>query len=126
MMKPIKSMSIVLEGSTYVTSSDVLLFTIRLLYDKMKTKTASPYRNAFVRRFKRKLLSLVDDVNQFYSWAMCAFLDGRRSHLEWLQPVWSNSRDWTNVARRWTTLAALKRELMAEVGNMVSGSIKLL
>ena len=74
----------------------------------------------FVASFKTKLLDLLDDVNQFYSWAMCAFLDGRHKELTWLQPIFEHRDDWPNVTQEYLSLQDLRRNLCAEAVKMVS------
>ena len=74
----------------------------------------------FVTSFKKKLLHLVDDVNQFYSWAMCAFLDGRHKDLNWLQPIFDHWEDWPKVTQEYVALRDLRRNLRAEAVKMVS------
>ena len=123
-MKSIRDVSLVLEGSRYCTSSDVLLYTIKLLYERLdSTKmnaSTTPFKADFVARFKKKLLTFLDDENQFYSWSLCSYLDGRRSHLEWLDPVWQHKEDWPNVTKKYSTRHIWRNLLMEEVGNMVS------
>ena len=122
-MEPIRDVSMVMEGSKYVTSSTVLLHIIRLLYGLWGTGRIQDQPlvfQMFVKSFKRKLLDLVDDVNQFYSWAMCAFLDGRHKELTWLDPVFQNANDWPKVTSAYPSLRDLRRNLRAEVVKMVS------
>ena len=38
--------------------------------------------NTFVNTFRRKLLTLLDDVEQFFLWVVVAALDGRKTNLE--------------------------------------------
>ena len=122
-MEPIRDVSLVMEGSKYVTSSTVLLHITRLLYGlwaPARIQDKSMVFQAFVKAFKSKLLDLVDDVNQFYSWAMCAFLDGRHKELTWLEPVFDHRDDWPKVTEEYPSLRDLRRNLRAEAVKMVS------
>ena len=123
-MKPIRDVSLVLEGSHYCTCSDVLVYAMKLLYERLDLSrmnaSETPFKAAFVEKFKEKLLTFLDDENQFYSWSLCSLLDGRRSHLEWLDPVWQNKKDWPNVTGKYTTRHGWRNVLMEEVADMVS------
>ena len=122
-LEPIRDMSLVIEGLKYVTSNTVLLHLTQLLYGlwaPAHIQDKAVVFKTFVRAFKSKSLDLVDDVNQFYSWAMCAFLDGRHKELTWLEPVFENRDDWRKVTTEYPTLRDLRRNLRAEVVKMVS------
>ena len=67
--------------------------------------------NTFVDTFRRKLLMLLDDVEQFFMWVVAAMLDGRRIGFDWLNPVWDNKCDWLDV----TKLLRSVHHLMSEV-----------
>ena len=94
-MKPIKQLSILLESSTEATIHDTLVYLLRLLYDKLergaKTQVGScTVFNIFVNTFRRKLLMLLDDVEQFFLWVVAVALDGRKTNLDWLALVWDH------------------------------------
>ena len=40
---------------------------------------------------------LLDDVEQFSLWVVAAALNGRKTNLEWLAPVWGQRDEWPNV-----------------------------
>ena len=124
-MKPIRDVSLILEASSYVTISDVLLFVLRLLYvgfgSTTRVQSTHPYKWTFINAFRKKLLLLCDDVEQVFLWSLCAFLDGRRSNLHWLNDIWDHKKDWPNVCQKWNNASELKSEVMEEVKNMVSG-----
>ena len=82
-MEPIKQLSILLESSTEATIHDTLDYFLRLLYDKLERGTkrrvgSCTVFNTFVNTFRRKLLTLLDDVEQFFLWVVAAALDGSR------------------------------------------------
>ena len=101
-MEPIKQLSVLLESSMEATIHDTLDYFLRLLYDKLER---GPKRhvgsctvfNTFVNKFRQKLLTLLDDVEQFFLWVVAAALDGRKTNLEWSAPVWDHRDIWTNV-----------------------------
>ena len=81
---------------------DTLDYFLRLLYDKLergpKRRVGScTVFNTFVNTFRRKLLTLLDDVEQFFLWVVAAALDGRKTNLEWLAPIWDHKDEWPNV-----------------------------
>ena len=43
--------------------------------------------STFVDVIKPKILMLLDDVEQFFLWAVAAALDGRKIGFDWLKPV---------------------------------------
>ena len=65
----------------------MLDYFLRLLYDKLER---GPKRrvgscivfNTFVNTFRWKLLTLLDDVEQFFLWVVAATLDGRKTNLD--------------------------------------------
>ena len=98
-MEPVKQLSLLLESSTKPTIlHNTLDYILRLLYEKLET---SPKRyvavcavfNTFVDTFRKKLLMLLDDVEQFLMWVVASMLDGRRIGFDWLNPVWDNKRE---------------------------------
>ena len=71
--KLIKQLSILLESSTEAMIHDTLDYFLGLLYDKLergaKRRVGScTVFNTFVNTFRRKLLTLLDDVEQFFLW----------------------------------------------------------
>ena len=71
---------------------NTLDYFLRLVSEKLER---SPKRhivacivfNTFVDTFKKKLLMLLDDVEQFFLWVVAAMLDGRRIGSDWLNLV---------------------------------------
>ena len=43
--------------------------------------------NTFVNTFRRKLLTLLDDVEQFFLWVVAIALDGRKTNFDRLARV---------------------------------------
>ena len=124
-MSPIRDVSLMLEGHNYVTSSTVLLYIVRLMYGQLDLKSqgrTASYRT-FVRAFTQKLSTLIDDVNQFYTWSLAAYVDGRHKSLEWLKPIWAHKEHWPKVIKEYKNLDALKRNLHGEIEKMVSLSL---
>ena len=61
----------------------MLDYFLRLLYEKLETSpkrhvAACAVFNTFVDAFRKKLLMLLDDVEQFFLWIVAAMLDRRR------------------------------------------------
>ena len=67
--------------------------------------------NYFVDTFRKKLLMLLDDVEQFVMWVVAAMLDGRRIGFDWLNPMWDNQREWLNVTKWFRSLHHLMLEV---------------
>ena len=94
-MKSIKQLSVLLESSMGAMIHDMLDYFLSLLYDKLES---GPKRrvgsctvfNTFVNMFRRKLLTLLDDVEQFFLGVAAAALDGRKTNLDWLAPIWDH------------------------------------
>ena len=80
------------------TIHDTLDYFLRLLYNKLERV---PKRgvgscivfNIFVNTFRQKLLTLLDDVEQFFLWVVAAMLDGRRIGFDWLNLMWENKHE---------------------------------
>ena len=127
-LHPIKDVSERLEGDSYITISDVLYFLMKLLYDRLamtpEDAVDKQHKFAFNRAFKRKLLSIIDEVNIFYTWGMAAFLDGRRSHLDFLKRVWSNRDEWPNVTGHYRNIGVFRHNLERECENLLQHTLK--
>ena len=67
--------------------------------------------NAFVDTFRKKLLMLLDDVEQLFLWFVDGMLDGRRIGFDWLNPVWENKREWPNVTKEYISTHHLMLEV---------------
>ena len=107
-MEPVKQLSLLLESSTKPTIHNTLDYFLRLLYEKLETSpkrhiAACAMFNTFVDTFRKKLLMLLDDVEQFFLWVVAAMLDGRRIGFDWLNPVWENKHEWPNVTKQFRT-----------------------
>ena len=81
-MEPIKQLSILLESSTEAMTHDMLDYFLILLYDKLETGGkrrvgSCTVFSTFVNTFRWKLLTLLDDVEQFFLWVVAVALDGR-------------------------------------------------
>ena len=91
-IEPIKQLSVLLESSTEATIHDTLDYVLRLLYDKLER---GPKRgvgscivfNILVNMFRWKLLTLLDDVKQFFLSVVATALDGRKTNFDWLAPI---------------------------------------
>ena len=86
-MEPIKKLSVLLESSTEAMIHGTLDYFLRILYEKLERGPKRLVRsctvfNTFVNTFRRKLLTLLDDVEQFFLWVVAAVLDGRKTNLD--------------------------------------------
>ena len=102
-LEPVKTLSILLEPSTEAMIYDLDYF-LRLLYEVFETAPkrrhgACTVFNTFVDVFRRKLLKLLDAVEQFFLWFVAAALDGRKTNFDWLAPVWDHGDEWPNVTK---------------------------
>ena len=115
-MEPIKQLSVLFESSTEAMMHDTLDYFLRLLYDKLER---GPKRrvglcivfNTFVNTFRQKLLTILDDVEQFFLWVVAAMLDGRKTNLDLLAPVWDHRDEWPNVADKYRNVCHLQLEV---------------
>ena len=73
--------------------------------------------NTFMDTFRKKLLMLLDDVEQFFMWVVAAMLDGRRIGFDWLNPVWENKREWPNVTKQFRCVHHLMSEVEQNIAN---------
>ena len=115
-MEPLKKLSLLLEPSTKPTIHNTLDYILDLLCHKLGKSLISgdpacQVFNEFVDNFRSKLLTLLDDVEQFFLWAVAAVLDGRKIGFDWLKPVWEHNDEWPNVTERYPSLSKLKAEL---------------
>ena len=110
--EPSKQLSVLLESSTEATIHDMLDYFLRLLYDKLERGSKRRVRsctvfNTFVNMFRRKLLTLLDDVEQFFLWVVAAALDGRKTNLDWLALVWDHRDEWPNFTNKYRNVCQL-------------------
>ena len=111
-MHPMKQLSVLLGSSTEATIHDTLDYFLTLLYDKLergpKRRVGScTVFNTFLNTFRRKLLTLLDDVEQFFLWVVVAALDVRKTNLDWLAPVWDHKDEWPNVTDKYRNICHL-------------------
>ena len=123
-MEPIKQLSVLLESSTKATIHDTLDYFLRLLYDKLERGPKRHVRsctvfNTFVNTFRRKLLMLLDDVEQFFLWAVAAALDGRKTNLNGLAPFWDHRDEWPNVTNKYRNVCQLPLEVVRNLAEQV-------
>ena len=125
-MEPIKQLSVLLESYTEATIHDTLNYFLRFLYDKLergpkrRVESCTVF-NTFVNTLRRKLLTLLDNVEQFFLWVVAAALDGRKTNLEWLAPVWDQRDEWPSVTDKYRNVCQLEleveRNLVDQVGH---------
>ena len=129
-MEPIKQLSILLESSMEATIHDMLDYFLRLLYDKLER---GPKRhvgsctvfNTFVNTFRRKLLRLLDDVEQFFLWVVVVALDDRKTNLDWLALVWDHRDEWPNVTDKYKNVCQLQFEVERNLAKQVRHNLLL-
>ena len=95
---------------------DTLDYFLRVLYDKLergpKRRVGScTMFNTFVNTFGRKLLTLLDDVEQVFLWVVAAMLDGRKTNFDWLALVWDHIDEWPNVTDKYRNVCQLQFEV---------------
>ena len=101
-MEPLKTLSLLLESSieaTIHTTLDYLLALLYHIFEDSPQKGDPIYKvfNEFVGNFWSKLLTLLDDVEQFFLWVVTSTLDGRKIGFDWLKPVWDHDGEWPNM-----------------------------
>ena len=115
-MEPIKEQSVLLQSSTEAMIHDTLDYFLSLLYDKLergpKRRVGScTMFNTFVDTFRWKLLTLLNDVEQFFLWVVAAALNGKKTNLDWLAPVWDHMDEWPNVTEKYRNVFQLQLEV---------------
>ena len=91
-MEPMKQLCLLLKSSTEPTIHNMLDYSLKLLYKKLQM---SPKRhiascsmfNTFVDIFRKKLLMMLNNVEQLFLWVVAAMLDGRRIGFDSLNPM---------------------------------------
>ena len=129
-MEPIKQLSVLLESSTEATIHDTLDYFLRLLHDKQEREAkrrvgSCTVFNTFVNTFRRKLFTLLDDVEQFFLWVVAAAVDGRKTNLEWLAPIWDHKDEWLNVAGKYKKVCQLQLEVERNLVDQVRHDLLL-
>ena len=66
---------------------------------------------------------LLDDLKQFFLWAVTATLDGRKISFDWLKFVWDHNGEWPNVTYRYPTLSKLNAEFEQNIAEQVIFSL---
>ena len=78
-----------------------------------------------VNTFRQKLLTLLDDVEQFFLWVVAAALDGRKTNLDWLAPIWDHRDEWPNVTDKYRNVCQLQFEVERNLGEQVRHDLLL-
>ena len=125
-MEVVKQLSLLLESSIEPTLHSTLDYFLRLLYERLETSpnrhvAACAMYNTFVDTFRKKLLMLLDDVEQFLMWVVASMLDGRRIGFDWLNPMWDNKREWPNVTKEFRSV----HHLMLEVEHNIVDQVRV-
>ena len=126
----LKQLSLLLEQLTKATIHNTLDYYLTLLYQKLgkSPKRGDPtweVFNEFVENFRSKLLTLLDDVEQFFLWVVAAILDDRKIDFDWLKPVWEHNDESPNVTERYPNLRKLKAELQQSIAEQVIFNLAL-
>ena len=113
-----------MEPSTEATIHNTLDYFLALLHHKLgkslkRGDPACEVFNEFVDNFR------LDDVEQFFLWAIAAVLDGRKIDFDWLKPVWEHNDEWPNVTERYPSLSKLKAELQQNIAEQVIFNLAL-
>ena len=129
-MEPIKQLNVLLESSTEATIHDTLDYFLRLLYEKLergpKRRVGSCIMfNTFVNTFRRKLLTLLDNVEQFFLWVVAAVLDGRKTNFNWLAPIWDHRDEWPNITNKYRNVCQLLFEVEQNLVEQVRHNLLL-
>ena len=129
-MEPSKKLSLLLESSIESTIHNTLDYFLSLLYHKL---AQSPKRgdricevfNEFIDDFRSRFLMVLDDVEQFFLWAVAAALDGSKIVFDWFKLVWDHDDEWPNVTYKYPTLSKLKAELEQNIAEYVIFNLAL-
>ena len=94
-LETLKKLSLLLKSSTEATVHNTLDYFLALLYQKLedsskKGDSACEVFKEFVGNFQSKPLTLLDDMEQFFLWAVAAVLDGKKIGFNWLKPMWDH------------------------------------
>ena len=98
------------------TIHTTLDYFLRILYEVFDTPpkrhiVACAMFNTFMDTFKKKLLMLLEDAEQFVLWVVAVLLDGKRIGLNRLNPMWENKREWPNVTKEYRSIHHLVLEV---------------
>ena len=75
--------------------------------------------------FRKKLLMLLDCVEQFFMWVVGVTLDGRWIGFDRLNPVWDNKREWPNVTKEFRSVHHLMSEVEQNIADQVRVDLSL-
>ena len=98
------------------TIHTTLDYFLRILYEVFDTPpkrhiAACAMFNTFMHTFRKKLLMLLEDAEQFVLWVVAVLLDGKRIGLNRLNPMWENKREWPNVTKEYRSIHHLVLEV---------------
>ena len=129
-LEPLKKLSLLLESLTEATINKILDYFVVLLYHTLedshrKGDPICEVFNEFVGNFPREILTLLDDVEQFFLWAVAPALDGRKIGFNWSKPVRDHNAKWPNVTLKYPTLNKFKAELEQNIGEQVIFNLAL-
>ena len=68
---------------------------------------------------------VLDDVEQFFLWAVAAALDERKIVFDWLKLVWDHYDEWPDVIYKYPTLGKLKAELEQNIAEYMIFNLAL-
>ena len=123
-MELVKQLSLLLEFPTEPTIYSILNYFLILLYEKLETSpkrhvVACAMFSTFLDTFTKKLLMLLDDVEQLLFWVVAAMLDGRRIGFDWLNPMWENKREWPKVTKQFRSVHHFILEVEQHIADQV-------
>lgn len=114
----VKVMSIVsdksklLESDTCITASMVLPAIVSMVYDGFQNLEIGHVGRDFADAIRMKTFTFADDVNQFWSWSLAAWMDPRFCNIGWLEStVWPHPKQWEIVVKFWPTVTDLKNAI---------------
>ena len=93
--------------------------------DQKKRVGSCTVFNTFVNTFRRKLLTLLDDVEQFFLWVVAAVLDGRKTNFDHLVPIWGHRDEWPNVINKYKNVGQLQLEVEWNLAEQVRHDLLL-
>ena len=129
-LEPMKTLSILLESSMEAMIHYTLDYFLRLLYEvfEMAPKRrlgACTVFNTFVDVFRRNLLKLLYDVEQFFLWVVVATQDGRKTNFDWLALVWNHKDEWLNITKEYKNVQQLQFEVKRNLAQQVRDDLLL-
>ena len=64
-------------------------------------------------------------MEQFFLWVVAAVLDGRKTNLEWLAPIWDQRDEWPNVTKKYRNVCQLQLEVEQNLVEQVRNDLLL-